>query len=86
MVRTGKEPTHESPEADPPEAPETVVNTRWLNGVNCQLRPGADQQRQAASRAAAEQRKANAMSEDERAAKRALHAKEVRARKKATIP
>ena len=82
MVRAGKE--RAVPVAqEQHEAPETVQDTRWLNGVNRQLRPDAQSQRQAASQAAAEKRKANAMPEDERKRKRAEHAKLVRAQEKA---
>ena len=76
MARTGKERAS-SPEH--PEAPETVQDARWLNGVNRQLRPDAPTHQQVASEAAASKRKANAMPEDERKRKRAAHAKEVRA-------
>lgn len=38
MVRKGKE---RASAPDQPEAPETVQDARWLNGVNRQLRPDA---------------------------------------------
>ena len=71
------------PAPDQHEAPETVQDVRWLNGVNRQLRPDAAAQRLAASQAAAAKRTANAMPEDERKAKRRQHAKEVRERQRA---
>ena len=80
MVRPGKE---HAVAQDQHEAPETVQDTRWLNGVNRQLRPDAQSQRQAASQAAAEKRKAAAMPVDERKRKRAEHAKFIRAQEKA---
>ena len=58
MVRTGKERAS-SPEH--PEAPETVQDARWLNGVNRQLRPDAPTHQQVASEAAASKRKANVL-------------------------
>ena len=67
VLRKGKEPASAP---DDLEAPETVQDTRWLNGVNRQLRPDAPSQRQGASAAAAIKRKAGAMSEEERKAKR----------------
>ena len=63
---------------------ETVQDTRWLNGVNRQMRPDAPSQRQAASQAAAVKRKAAAMPEAERKRRRADHAQMVRAQQKAT--
>ena len=78
MLRRGKE------SLPPPVADdETVQDTRWLNGVNRQLQPDAPSQRQAASHAAADKRKANAMPEAERKRRRADHAKQVRAAAKA---
>ena len=68
---------------DQHDAPDTVQDTRWLNGVNRQLRPDAAAQRLAASQAAAAKRTANAMPEEERKAKRRKHAKEVRERQRA---
>ena len=42
VLRKGKEPASAP---DDIEAPETVQDTRWLNGVNRQLRPDAPSQR-----------------------------------------
>lgn len=70
---------------DQEEAPETVQDTRWLNGVNRQLRSDAPSQRQAASAAAAVKRKAGAMTEDERKAKDAERNKRNRAAKQAEL-
>ena len=65
MVRLGKE---RADAPDQPEAPETVQDARWLNGVNRQLQPDAPSHQQAASRAAATKRKADAMTGEEKAA------------------
>ena len=75
MVRPGKERAADA-EADGAdasardqhEAPETVPDTPWLNGINRQARQDAQQHQLAASRAAAEKRKAAVMSEEQRAA------------------
>ena len=80
MVPSGKEPAEATDQQEPPE---TVQDTRWLNGVNRQLRPDAPSQRQAASAAAAAKRSANAMTRDESLAKKAKHKREVRAQKAA---
>ena len=66
MVRSGKEHAALSlaPAAIADDA--TTQDTRWLNGVNRQLRPDAASQRQAASAAAAAKRKA--MTGEEKAA------------------
>jgi hypothetical protein len=62
-MRTGKEPVHAS---DQPEAPETSADSRWLNGVNRQLRPDAASHQRAASEAAAGKRKAAATTGEEK--------------------
>lgn len=84
MVRPGKERASASA-SDQHEAPETVQDTRWLNGVNRQLRPDAPSQRQAASAAAAAKRKAGAMTEEERKARDAERNQRNRAAKKAKL-
>ena len=61
----------------------TVQEARWLAGVNRQAQPTAQQHQVAASQAAAAKRKAVAMTAEERKAKRAEHAKDVRAEKAA---
>ena len=76
MVRKGNEPALAP---DQHEAPETAADSRWLNGINRQLRPDAASHQLAASTAAATKRKAEAMPKTERNAKRAAHAREVRA-------
>ena len=73
-MRAGKEHAKEHASApDQPDAPDTVQDSRWLNGVNRQLRPDAPSQRQAASAAAAIKRKAEAMPEAERKRRKAAH-------------
>jgi len=79
MVRPGKEPADADALLDQHEALETVQDSRWLNGVNRQLRPDAPSQRQAASAAAAAKRKAGAMSDAERKTKDAERNKRNRA-------
>ena len=76
MLRSDKEAA-QAP--DQPEPPETIADPRWLNGVNRQLQPDAALHQQAASQAAGEKRKANAMPKDEANAKKAAHKREVRA-------
>ena len=68
MERPGKEP---AVALDQHEAPETVQDTRWLNGINRQQRPDA----------AAAKRSANAMTRDESLAKKTKHKREVRMQK-----
>ena len=68
---------------DAATAPLTGRDAQWQAGVRRQALPDAQQQRIAASAAAAAKRSANAMPEDERKAKRRKHAKEVRERQRA---
>ena len=63
MMRAGKDAVHAS---DQPEAPETSADSRWLNGVNRQLRPDAASHQRAASEAAAGKRKATATTGEEK--------------------
>ena len=83
MVRRGKEPADADAPPDQHVAPETVQDTRWLNGINRQLRPDAAEQRLAASQAAAVKRKAEAMPDDERKKRDAERNRKNRARKAA---
>lgn len=76
---TGKGKERAAGASDQHEAPESAADARWLNGVNRQLQPNAASQRCAASQAAAAKRKASAMTQEERKAKRAQHMREVRA-------
>ena len=61
----------------------TTQDSHWLAGVNRQAQPQAQQHQLTASQAAGAKRTANAMSTDERKAKRAAHAREVRAQQAA---
>ena len=83
MVRRGKEPADADAPPDQHAAPETVQDTRWLNGINRQLRPDAAEQRLVASQAAAVKRKAEAMPEDQRKRRDAERNRKNRARKAA---
>ena len=74
MVRAGKERASAPEQHD---APETVQDARWINGINRQLRPDAPSHQRVASEAAAAKRerkhmkalaKANAMREEIEAA------------------
>ena len=71
MVRSGKERAAPSPlrgahVAGADDA--TIQDTRFLQGINRQLRPDAPSHQLAASRAAAAKRKATAMAGEEKAA------------------
>ena len=79
MVRKGKE---RATPADQHEAPETVADSRSLNGINRQLRADAPAHQLAASEAAATKRTSQAMGESERKRKRAARAVEARAAQK----
>jgi hypothetical protein len=61
----------------------TTQDSHWRAGVNRQAQPQAQQHQLTASQAAGAKRTANAMSTDERKAKRAAHAREVRAQQAA---
>ena len=68
------------------DAPDTVVATeegRWRAGVNRQAQPSAQEHQRAAGLASGAKRKAIAMSEEERKARKAAHMVEVRAQQKA---
>ena len=79
MVAPGKERMAPAPADDQ----QTTQDTRWLNGVNRQLRPDATTHQHVASAAAAAKRKAGAMTEEERKAKDAERNQRNRAAMKA---
>lgn len=93
MVRPGKEraapptaaaaATADADAADDDETQVTTQETRWRTGVNRQARPDAQAHQVAASRAAAEKRKANAMTPEQRLEKRAADKRRRIAEKKA---
>ena len=84
MVRPGKDRIAPSSADDDETLTQmTAEASRWLNGVNLQLRPDAAEQRQRASQAAAVKRKAEAMSDDERKSRDAERNRRNRARKAA---
>ena len=61
----------------------TTQDSRWRAGVNRQAHPAAQKHQVAASQAAAAKRTSNAMSDKERKAKRAAHAREIYAQRTA---
>ena len=66
MVRSGKERTAPSAAHVAGADDATIQDTRFLQGINCQLRPDAPSHQLAASRAAAAKRKATAMAGEEK--------------------
>ena len=85
LPRKGKAPCTAVPsdDEDAATAPISGREAQSRAGVLRQLRPDAQDQRVAASKAAAAKRSAGAMPKEERQAKRAKHMKEVRERQRA---